>query len=421
MGIYAQYGKRSKGRRYAMEKTRSTGTFRAKYNTHTSQRTGEKELVSYAVMTLSVILLSLPVPLSLSGSPIAKGISWATCLVCAALTVFASRRFSSVILVSLVLTFFISYLGDPTIAAAILGTVFFCGLYSASLAAAKGAHLIFVISAPILASGAALALTGSIILSLFPVMLTLPSLALGISSRRLHSRTHSIAIFCAVCIAELVSAVAVYIYTQNGSISRDVIEYAVEYLRGGIEWSLTDSINRVGAVELSDSLILMIREMAAYTVSLLVGVISVVFLTVGYFSQKIECSLFEAYEKEDLLNRSAEPIKASCMTAIVYLIAHVLSFTSGASHAPSFVSVVAENISLILLPVLLCIGFRIMGDLPKKVGFLAIIIWVAAIIIANSLSASILTILALIGAFYIIFVHTDAWAKDHYAKKGEDQ
>lgn len=404
-----------------MDRIRNTGAFHARNNTRTAKRTDEREFVSYFVMTLSIILFSLPVPLSVAGSPITKGVCWAVCLVCAALTVFTSRKFSVVILVSLALTFILSYLGDPTLVAVILGTVFFCGLYSASVASAKGAHILFVVFSPILASAASYALTGSVILSFFPAMLTLPSLSLGISTRRLNKRAHSMAIFTAVCIAELAAAVITYVFLQNHTLTSDVIEHAVEYLRGGFEWSLKSAIVSVGATELSDALVISIREMATLAVNYLPGAITVIFLTLSFFVQKIAGSLFDTYEKEKLLNQSAEPISVSSATALVFLASHVLSYTSGASYAPSFIAVVSGNLSLILLPALLCIGFRIMGDLPKKIGFLAVIIWIVAVIIANALSASILTVLALIGAFYIILVRTDAWAKDHYAKKGEDQ
>ncbi len=371
-------------------------------------------------MSLALILFSLPLPLAATGSSLTPGVSWAVCLVCAALTVFTSRKFSSVVLVSLAFTFVISSLGDPTPVAIIFGAILACGLYAAAVAAAKRIHILFLISAPLISVALTYMLTSSLTLAVISVIHLIPALAMGLGARRLMSRSHSIALFAAIAVTELVCVVLAHIYAQNRELSAPVIEYAVEYLRGGIEWTLRDAIVKAGAVELNENILRQIRELSTQLINLLPGLVVIAALTLGFFVQKTECALFESYDKEELLNSSAAPINASLATALVYVAAHVFSYTSSSSYAPSFFATASENISLILLPVLLAVGFGVMADLPKKIGFLALVAWIGAVILANVMYASILTVLALVGAFYIIFVRTDSWAKEHYAK-GEDQ
>lgn len=419
MGIYAQLRKE---RRSIVETTqsRSNYSYRADRRAGTRARRSGNELVSYTVMSLVLILSSLTMPLASTGSTLTRAVAWSVCLVCAALTVFTSRSFISVVLVSLSFTFVISYAGDPTGIAIIFGAILSCGLYAAAVAAARRIHLFFLVSAPVISVTLAYLLTSSVTLSLLTVIHLIPALAMGLAARRSLDRSRSIALFAAISVVELLLAVAAYIYSQNGTLSADVIEYAVEYLRGGIEWTLRDAITRAGAVQIDENILLMIRQMSSQLINLLPGLLAIAALTLGFFVQKIEHSLFESYEKEELLEASSAPINASLAAALIFVAAHVLSYTSSSTHAPSFFAIASENLSLVLLPALLAVGFRVMTELPRKIGFLALVAWIGAVLFANLLSMSILTVLALVGAFYIIFVRTDAWAKDHYAK-GEDQ
>ena len=372
-------------------------------------------------MSLLTVLLSLTLPLASTGSSLTKTVAWVACLACAAMAVYTSRRFSSVVIVSLALTFIISYVGDPTPVAILLGSVIACGIYGAAVAAARRVHVLFLVCAPLLSVAVTYMMTSSIVLSAFSVVHLIPALAMGLGARRKKSRSHTVALFAIVSAAVLGGTVLLYVYVQNGRISRDVIEYAVEYLRGAIEYTLRSSIERAGAVEINESLILQIREMSTQLVNLLPGIVAVIALTLGFFVQKIACSLFESYGEDDLFEAASAPISASLTAALVFVAAHVFSYTSSASSAPSFFAIASENISLVLLPALMCIGFETMAALPRKIGFLALAAWIGVILASTVLSISIMTVLALIGAFCIFFVRTDSWAKDHYANKGEDQ
>jgi hypothetical protein len=335
--------------------------------------------------------------------------------------VFTSRTLSSVLLVSLAFTFVFSSSGNPILLAIVFGAIVSSGLYSAAIAAAKKVHIVFLVSAPLLTLAAVYMFTSDLVLSAISLIYLLPAAVMGFAFRKKISRSGSIAIYAIVAVALLGCGVLVYVFLQNGKLTSDVIEYAVEYLRNGIEWALRSSIKNAGAVEINENLLIQIKEMSTATVILLPGTVAIVALSLGFFVQKMSCSIFGSYEKDDLFEIASAPISASLAAALTFVAAHVLSYTSGASYAPSFLAIAAENISLILLPALLCVGFDAMAALPRKIGFLALIAWIGAVLLAYLLTLSILTALALIGAFYIFFVRTDDWAKNHYAKKGEDQ
>ena len=374
----------------------------------------------FACMALIVPLLSSTLPLSLSISPHAEMVAWIAAVVSVALLVLSVKSFAAVAIAVLAFTFSLSYLKDPMPVALILGTILASGIYSSAVAAAKRGQIVFIVCAPLISLTFIYALTKSISLSLLSIAAIPPSLAMGLGARKKLDRAHSIALFSIVAAAEVTAAILGYVAWLNGTINREIIENAITYTQGGIEWALRLGIENANAVAIDETILMEIEYMSASTINLLPGLIAVGLITSGFFANKVECALFRRYEKDSLLEVSETPITVSCTAALIFLVAHVFSFTSGASYAPSFVAIAAENISLILLPALLLIGWEKVSLLPKKIGFLAIAAWIGIVLVANALSASLLSILALIGAFCIIFARTDSWAEDHY-RKGEDQ
>ncbi len=390
------------------------------YTDNSKRRKDRMSMLSYVCMAVIIPILSLVLPLSLSGSTAVTAVAWAACAISVAVLILLMKSFVAIAVCALAITFSLSYLGDPVPVALVLGTVLVSGLYSAAVAAAEKQHFAFIACAPLLSAALAYAMTKSLPLSLLALICIPPALAMGLGTRRGLDRSRAIALFTALAAAELLCAVLGYIAWQNGTLNRDIIENAVTYTQNCIEWALRLAIEKAGAVSVDETLMMEIRFMSASAVNLLPGLAAVALLTVGFFAHKTECSLFGRYERDGLLESSETPITASCTAALVFLTAHIFSYTSGASHAPSFVAIAAENLSLILLPALLLIGWEKVAALPKKIGFLAIAVWIGMVLAANALSASIISVLALIGAFCIIFARTDTWAKDHY-RKGEDQ
>lgn len=390
------------------------------YTEISMQKNDRKITAAYVCMAVIIPILSLILPLSLSGSPTLTAMSWVACVVCAALLVILVKRFGSVVICAIALTFALSALNDPVPIAVILGIILVSGLYSAAVASADKLRLVFLLCAPLLSVALAYAFTRSIPLTLLSLVCFPPAIAMGLGARRSLDRSRAVALFSAVAAAELALAVLGYIVWQNKGLSIDIIEHAISYTQSVIESALRLAIDNAGAVAVDETILMEIRFMSASAINLLPGLLTVVILTAGFLSHKAECSLFDKYEQYTLLEASETDVSVSCTAAIVFLVAHVLSFTSSASYAPSFIAIAAENLSLILIPALLIVGWDRVASLPKKIGFLAIAAWIGIVLATSVLSASIISVLALIGAFSIIFARTDSWAKDHY-RKGEDQ
>lgn len=373
-----------------------------------------------AILCAVTVLCSLALPLSFDKTDIATAIAWLTCIAAGILCIYASRRLSTVILLSIVYMFILPYMPSPIIIAVIVGILAVSGLYSALVASSGAIHLPFLISAPILTYAAALILSGDVWLSCLSLVAFPPALVMGLSAKTKRSRAFSITAYASVAVAELLIAVFAHIYTQNGAISLEIIENAVLYLRDGIAWSMKGAIIAAGNSPITESISIQANTLANETVNSLAGLVVAASLTVGFAAQKIEHSLFERFELEKLQNESGATMTASLAAALIFAVAHILSFTSSSTYAPSFLATTSKNISLVLLPLLFYVGLGVLASLPKKIGFLALAAYVGLVILAGILSISIISVIALSGVFYTFFVNIDSWAKTHYSE-GEDQ
>jgi len=373
-----------------------------------------------ALFSLATVLFALALPISATQTPITDFIAWLICFAFGALVLITSRRFSSIIILSFILFFFASYAGSAASVALIVGTVAACGVYSALASQARSCNIALLAIIPAVVFSCAYALTQEIVLAVAAIAIFLPSLAMGISLRRGGNRVQSIACFSTAAITETVIAALLIIYLENGYLSFELVGRIADNFRLITIEMFTAAIEAAGETAVSADIALMIDEMAIEMTNLLVGLTCAAIITVGYFAQKIQHSLFERFELESFQNESGAPIKASAAAAIVYVVAYICSFTTGASSAPSFTAVAAGNISLILLPLLLYVGFGFLINLPKKIGALALVVWAATFIAAYLLSSSVIDILALVGAFNTLLVNIDVWAEEHYSK-GEDQ
>ena len=388
----------------------------------TSVQFNEDAFSGKQILILSLIasLFALALPISGFVTTATEALSWIICLVFGILTLMTSRKFSTIIILSLTLTFFVSYTGSSASVALVVGTISACGIYSALVANARKWQIAFLAFIPAVAFASAYALSSDITLAIIALAPFLPALAMGITLRRGGSRVGAIAAFAALAAAEVGGAALLHIYTQNGSLSIEIIGEAAEYFKLTIVESLTLTIEAAGEVAITDDIILMVDTMAIEMTNLLIGLTAVSLITIGFFAQKIQHAVFEKLEIEKLQNLSGAPITASVAAAIVYAVAYICSFTSSSSSAPSFVAVAAGNLSLMLLPLLLCVGFSFLSGLPRKIGFFALIVWLGIFVGALLLSSSVIDIIALVGAFHTLLVNIDLWAEEHYSK-GEDQ
>ena len=372
-----------------------------------------------SLLSLMSVLFALMLPLSAIISPATDFLSWIVCIVFGVWIMVTSRKFSSVILLGFAVTFFASYTGSAASVALVLGIVSACGMYSALISSAKGKQIILPILIPAITLAGTYVITASFELALFSLALFLPSLVMGIITRCGGGRVTSIAGFAITAMLELCASLIVAMYIFYGAASFEIINEAAGHFTALTEQLLTFAIESASEAALTEDISLFITEIAVEPTNMLFGLTCMIAVAVGFFAQKLQHTVFERFELEALQNQSGAPITASVAAALVYIAAYICSFTTGASSAPSFVAVVAGNISFILLPLLLCVGFGFMASLPRRLGFLAVLAWIGAAAASYLLSSSIIDIIALVGAFYTLIVSIDLWAGEHYSKGGD--
>jgi hypothetical protein len=152
-----------------------------------------------------------------------------------------------------------------------------------------------------------------------------------------------------------------------------------------------------------------IEDTVAAGINMLPGFVCAVALTLAYFSEVI-CR--KATESADV-DAGDDTICYTTLSAVLFIIFYILSFTTDASGNVAFISVIAVNLALMLLPGLLIIGIRALTRMIFKLGFIGLILVAAAVFATFSFS---IYVLALIGAAYTVIINIDAWAKNHYSK-----
>ncbi len=375
---------------------------------------------TFLLLSLLTLPASLVLPLALSGNKLAEPLSFAVCIISAVLIFMISRRISSAILLSIILFFVLPYFPSPIPFAAVIGLITSCGSFFALTAAANTGLLFTALSTvPTLSYIISLLLTDAPIASLFSLVLFPPAAAMAVRIKNKGDRSGAIALFSAVLAAEILLSVLGYIFVKYGSVSLALMANEADMLYSSIVSVLKNAVISAGNAPLTEDLMIQIEGMSAEALNSLVGLAAITAIILGAISQKLGNSVFERFELEELLNASGAPIKASLASALIFSSAHILSLTSSASNAPSFLASAALNISLVFMPLMLYVGCSALLALPKKIGVLAIAAWIGVLLLPSFLSTSVISILSLIGAACTLFSATDSWAREHYGK-GED-
>ncbi len=376
-------------------------------------------LIKIFLLSIAVIISSMVLPLSLTSSKAATPLAWISCLISGVLIVYTSKKFVSLILLLIAYSFAFYNTGSPVLISITVGTVVACGVYSAICASASLSRIPLIAATPVVLYALTCIITKDPLISLLSLISILPALAMGISTRKKAGPTLTIALFAAVAVVEICIGVLTHIFIENGGLSLKILEEAAKYFHKETAQFIRSVVESANASAITGEIEIQINALATEITNALAGFIAFSAISVGFFSQKVQSSLFAAFELEELQNTAAAPIKASVASALLFTAAHIFSYTSNATDSTSFIAVAALNISLVFMPIMLYVGYEALTSLPKKIGFLAIAAWIGVVLLSAVLSSSVVILLALTGVFYTIFVHVDTWAKEHYSK-GED-
>lgn len=383
------------------------------------EKTAEEQIPMGACVLLSLasLVFCLLPPLVATGNGATVYVSWFACMLSAVLIFFTSRKFSSVIILGAVFTFLISYTGAPTLTAMVLGFVFVSGIFSAFVSSANKQRLAFILLLPVLSYAASLVITSNPISSLLSLAPIPAALAMGLATRRGLNRNSAIACFAAVTTAIFTILALVFVAVKFNGLSPSILSEAGDWVRVTLKNSMVELAHSAGNTNLPGSAVKAFGSLASSAVNLLFGTTVFISIITGYFVCRVQGSLFEIFDMEKLLNSSITPISMSIISSLIFIIAFVASYTTDGAGNRIMISAVADNICLILLPGLMAVGFDMMKSLPNKIGlWIAMLAWIALIILTILTETSFMLALAFTGAAYTVIIRIGDWAKDHYSK-----
>lgn len=384
----------------------------------------EKGKLSYSScfwLSAIALLYSLFFPLLLHGTSIQLEMwSWAMTVVCIAFVWFSIRKARWTVLTVLISLLFISLTQSPLIPAIVIGTVVAVCAYSSLVYACGRSNLAFPITVPLIVYACSLILTLDPISSLFSLIFLLPAAALGLSCRLGASLNASIVWCSTAIIFPLVALLAASVYSAYGRISFAALTLYASSARERLESYAQYYASAVNGIEPTQALYREISEAVNACVNLAPGLIVALCLVFSFLVNSLKNDLLQTQEALSEEHSEKNVVSVSAVTALLFIIAHVMSFTTDAANDTAFIAVVFGNISLMLLPALALVGMAAISGLNKRLGILSVFVFALLIFVLFSATSSFFILIALVGAFAIILRSIDSWAKDFYGK-GDNQ
>lgn len=368
------------------------------------------------LLCLALICSSAVIPLFLSNSQSAFTLSLIVSVLSAIIVMASSKKIFYSILFVLALAFSVFYFGTPIIPALIIGTLISVGGGSALLCAAKGSDIIFYIVSFPAAYAISLLITADPILSLTSLALLLPSISMGLTAKLDGGRTLTLSL-CALAEGMLVcAAFAIWVFLTYGSLGFDAFDKAANEMVNGFVYYTEIAYSTISPEPISNAFRAEIRSLSTMTVNILPGMVGCVCIIASFLSHSVHMGLMSAYGIDRYVTKKSTSLTVSMEAALCFGIAYLITFATDSSNNVSFAATVAINICLILAPCLIHTGFGLILSLPRKLGFLGLILWIIIFIVLFNATISPLAIFALVGSAAVIITHIDSWAKDFYNK-----
>ena len=341
------------------------------------------------------------------------------CVSCA-LTVavsFASAKKPSRAFFFAVLVCFIGYfVGSPILPALLFGLTTAIASASALLCSANKASRIMIVIAAAMAYLISLLVILDPIVSLFALVLFVPALLSAVSTLKKAGATATIALTGS---AIVLSAILVLLYRMQvlfGEVSFASLSLAMDSFVNFFVYYVKRAMVEVYGTEVTAAVLSEITATAESCVNLAIGFVSAAALIEAYFCHSTRRKIFVAYGIDVYLSPAMTRITVSVPAALVFVVAYVLSFATSAAGEISLVAVIGNNLCLTLMPCLFLKGLESFKALIFKLGFFGLLIVVGFAAFMISAVTSLPMLLALIGAFFVLIVSVDSWAKGFYGK-----
>lgn len=372
------------------------------------------------LLSLTVVSCTIPLPLFLLSSPLTVLFSWVAYILCSISIVLFSKKFSTIALPLILGFFLISYTGSPTLSALLFGSVISIGAGGAIIFSGKGFKTAIAVLLPLFSFSITFTLTGNLWASFLSLVYYPPLFALGISGRMRVGKTPSIVISAAFIIVMLIGAAAFGIHHTYGSISKETISLTGQFLSDFYVRMSENAFAAAGIGTMNPALRRQLQAEADLLVSSAFGIVTAICLIAVYLAHNLQCRILEGAGLKKLLSADMTVLTASAVSALIYIIAHVLTYTTGASGGTTVIAAVGANLCYILLPLYVLKGYEAFKFLLEKFYFWGMIaaigIAIAVFMFSSASSSSVFVLIALVGAFYVIISEIEKWAKDHYGK-----
>lgn len=377
---------------------------------------GNLSLPLTAFLLLTVVINSLSIPLLLSASPLIEPICWCICALSVSVLFVFSQKMSSAVFSAILLIFIISSTGTPLLAALVFGGLISISAGAVLMSSATKATVVFPISAPVLIYLMAFSLTSDPIYSLSALAFVPASIALGICTLRDTKKSTSIIWCTAVTLVTVLGGIALVIYLISGELTVTALNRMIDSYKGYYITYVEQAFVQINRTEPTQPMRAEFSKMFDASVNLLPGTVVMICIFFSFVAVSIRNRIFETREMSRFLTPNSREISVSTVTALVFIGAHVLSFTSGPNTSTPLVAIAATNLCMILCPCLIYQAMNAFKALLIKLGLLGLLICGALFACAFFITPSPMLVIALIGAFYTIIVAVDVWAKDHYSK-----
>ncbi len=395
-------------------------------NTETaySQRDPQKSNKSIwftLLMLLTVLSGALLLPLIVRNIKLASVYAWAPLLLCALIMLLSVKRPAGAVITVILIIGFFNLTGSPLLPALVLCAFLSPAMLAATVASAeKTAGLLLSLSIFPLSYITAYVLVGDPLLSLGTLVFPLPGLILGLFRRKGGGLTSALICTALPMLITVAGGIALIIFKIYGSLTQETITRAVNAISDYLAVNMLEAYKAVGYAP-TRQLELAVRSVADQTINTFPGTLIASCLILAYLANAKSRVLMLRCGKEIDSSSETERMHISLVAAFLYIVSHILSFTTAPDGRYSFLSVVAENIAIVLLPCMLLLGFESLRLLANKGvgGFFAMLgIVIGGIFIVSSYQISLFTFLAFVGAVGIMLLRLDKWAKKYY-KKGE--
>ncbi len=368
------------------------------------------------LFSLAYLASSLCLPFLLSGIENASYIaSWATCVLCVPVLYLSAKKLSHAVWLTILWFFLSAFVGSPVLPAIIFGTVVAISAASSLISASGNYGPVFLAVATLLSFVLTALVTRDYLVSLFSLAILIPAIILAFATKKKVWMTTTIAFSGFGLVVALIAVIIYRMHVLYDNIGLEGLLLAADSFVDAFVYYTEYALTEVQGTEITPAIRQELIYVAESYVNLAPGILVALSLILVYFAHGMQINLLRSYGVDEYLTPEATLLTVSVPAAIVFMISYLLSFATSAAGGVSIIAVIGNNLCLMLMPCLILKGFAALKALPLKLGFWGILI-AGGLILFFIFSPSLPSLLALLGAFFVLVVSIDRWAKDHYGK-----